>query len=421
MDTQAWMEAAGSGNTATVEILLAQGADVDAHTASRETALMRAASKGHMDTVQSLLEKGANANANRQDGMTALTLAVFFGHVDVVNVLLNNGADPRTRDCHGASAMDWASSRGYPNIARLLKDAEFFKATAPEITGHIAPHIITSNEAPPALNPNERLPDDLQREWESTLATTATTALAATAITGTDEFITIPDSVVESDDNPAIEEIGAIGNEQPSVQEHGFFNYKRYRERSPGKKLLRLALIAPAVLFVSGLSIYSVRQEMRQDAVQFRPPATDYYNLPNTLTLQYPQQGNSNTKPQTQIVPNPPPPVAVLNPNALSATGLVIPVNKKRRAPDGASESVSMQPGSEPVIISLAQPDSVKTEPREEPVKNPLPSNRSITAQQSPKALPVTASRETAVDHQTSPPPVMLSTTSPKKKVIQWP
>jgi ankyrin repeat protein len=123
--------------------------------------------KGHMNTVQSLLEKGANVNANRQDGMTALTLAVFFGHVDVVNVLLNKGADPRTRDCHGASAMDWASSRGYPNIVRLLKDAEFFKAAAPEITGHTAPHIITSNEAPPALNPNERLPDDLHRESES--------------------------------------------------------------------------------------------------------------------------------------------------------------------------------------------------------------------------------------------------------------
>lgn len=421
MDTQAWMEAAGSGNTATVEILLAQGTDVDAHTASGETALMRAASKGHMNTVQSLLEKGANVNANRQDGMTALTLAVFFGHVDVVNVLLNKGADPRTRDCHGASAMDWASSRGYPNIVRLLKDAEFFKAAAPEITGHTAPHIITSNEAPPALNPNERLPDDLHRESESALATTATTALAATSITGMDEFITIPNSVVESDDNPAIEEIGAIENEQPSVQEHSFFDYRRYRERNPRKKLLRLALITPAVLLVSGLSIYSVRQEMRQDAVQFRPPATDYYyyNQPDTLTLQDPQPGNSNTKPQPQIVSSPP--VAVLNSNALSATGLVMPVNKKRRAPDRASESVSMQHGSEPVIISLAQPDSVKTEPREEPVKKPLPSNRSITAQQSAKVLPVTASRETAVDHQTSPPPVMLSTTSPKKKVIQWP
>ena len=69
------------GYKAVVQLLLEKGADVEARTTTRETALYEAALKGHKAVVQILLEKEANI------------VAASTGHEEIVRLLLEKGAD----------------------------------------------------------------------------------------------------------------------------------------------------------------------------------------------------------------------------------------------------------------------------------------------------------------------------------------
>lgn len=122
LDAAAWVRAAGEGDAARVESLLAAGADPNAALESGETALLRAASKGRLEVVRLLLGAGADPNAEREDGFTPLSVAVFFGHAEVVRALLDGGADPMEKGRLGAdSAERWALARGHGEIAELLR------------------------------------------------------------------------------------------------------------------------------------------------------------------------------------------------------------------------------------------------------------------------------------------------------------
>ncbi|HKG15591.1 MAG TPA: ankyrin repeat domain-containing protein, partial [Pyrinomonadaceae bacterium] len=121
--TRGLVSAAGAGDAARVESLLAAGADVNAAHDGGDTALMRAASKGHLQIVGRLIEAGADPNAERDDGFNALALAVLFGHSDVVRALLGGGADPSTVGPLGTTAEEWARFRGFDEIAGMLEDS----------------------------------------------------------------------------------------------------------------------------------------------------------------------------------------------------------------------------------------------------------------------------------------------------------
>lgn len=84
--------AAWKGDTATVQALLAKGADVNAKTDKGATALVWAATTGHNDTVQALLAHGADVNAKNNTGMTALMMAKKRGHKEIVRMLKEAGA-----------------------------------------------------------------------------------------------------------------------------------------------------------------------------------------------------------------------------------------------------------------------------------------------------------------------------------------
>lgn len=120
-DAAALLGAAGAGDAARVESLLAAGADVNATSESGETALIRAASKGRLDVVRVLLAAGADANAEREDGFTALGVAVFVGHPEIVRALLAAGADPSAGRL-GTAAEKWALFSGFTEIAEMLRD-----------------------------------------------------------------------------------------------------------------------------------------------------------------------------------------------------------------------------------------------------------------------------------------------------------
>ena len=104
----ALLDATFGGHDAVVEALLARGADVQAKDNHGRTALMWASWNGHLVVVQALLAKGADVQAKSTNGNTALMTASSEGHVAVVQALLAKGADVQAKDNDGRTALMWA-------------------------------------------------------------------------------------------------------------------------------------------------------------------------------------------------------------------------------------------------------------------------------------------------------------------------
>ena len=90
--SQALLEAAKKGDTATVKALLAEGAYVDARDGEGCTALMKAVFSGNNDTVRALLEAGADVNAKHKWGGTAMVSAQLMGQTELIEILKKAGA-----------------------------------------------------------------------------------------------------------------------------------------------------------------------------------------------------------------------------------------------------------------------------------------------------------------------------------------
>jgi cytohesin len=152
----------GADKTATVQWLVAHGADPNANLFSGSAhaiklgarraspamlrllldhgapvrgvrALAHAAELGCADAVALLLERGADANemadsallpdAERAEGVgTALHAAARGGHARVVALLLAHGAERRVRDPRGQTAREVAAERGYAAAVALLDE-----------------------------------------------------------------------------------------------------------------------------------------------------------------------------------------------------------------------------------------------------------------------------------------------------------
>ncbi len=94
-DTQRWTAlhvASSVGLTATVEILLQNGADIKAKTIHGIVPLIMASCNGHLDLVKYLISKGADVNAAAYGNETALYFAAQNGHMSVVKHLVQMGA-----------------------------------------------------------------------------------------------------------------------------------------------------------------------------------------------------------------------------------------------------------------------------------------------------------------------------------------
>ncbi len=147
------MLAAREGNPVVCQKVIAAGADLNRQNRLGESALMLAAFKGHLAVVQLLLEKkaslrgtrwdallyalfgknddiaqlllahGADANAHLDNGTTALMLAAQGGSSEMVANLLARHAQVDVRNDEQKTAFDWAMAAGNTDIAEVLARA----------------------------------------------------------------------------------------------------------------------------------------------------------------------------------------------------------------------------------------------------------------------------------------------------------
>lgn len=70
------------------------------------TALCWAAMSGHSDAVELLIDEGADVNARNGDNATALNVACLFGQTETVQQLLESGADVNAETDDGTRPID---------------------------------------------------------------------------------------------------------------------------------------------------------------------------------------------------------------------------------------------------------------------------------------------------------------------------
>ncbi|KAF7977924.1 hypothetical protein HWV62_1983 [Athelia sp. TMB] len=102
-----------------VTLLLDRGADIDAE-GEDGTALQQASGNGHLKVVTLLLDRGADIDAEGDDG-PALQRASGNGHLEIVTLLLDRGADIKVRGVC-STALQLASLHGHLDIVTLLLD-----------------------------------------------------------------------------------------------------------------------------------------------------------------------------------------------------------------------------------------------------------------------------------------------------------
>jgi len=130
-----------NGDAATVEALLAAGADANRALLGGETPLMTAARTGRVVVVTSLLAHGALVDAKLPGGQTALMWAAAEGHTAVVAALIAAKADVAATVSTGLNALLFAVRAGHVETVRVLLKAglDINAVTAPTKTGNKLP------------------------------------------------------------------------------------------------------------------------------------------------------------------------------------------------------------------------------------------------------------------------------------------
>jgi ankyrin repeat protein len=117
------VQAARSGDAATVRALIRQRADVNATEVDGTTALHWAAWAGDADLVTALLRAGASASAANRYGMTPLLVAASNGHAPIVDALLKGGAPAAAAGPEGDTPLMLAARSGSVAAVNLLLEA----------------------------------------------------------------------------------------------------------------------------------------------------------------------------------------------------------------------------------------------------------------------------------------------------------
>ena len=110
-------------DTAAVQTLLRQKADVNAPQADGTTALHWAVRWDDFETARSLISTGAHAQTANRDGATPMFLAATNGNAAMIRMLLDAGVDSNAPVLsHGETALMMASRTGKLDAVKVLLD-----------------------------------------------------------------------------------------------------------------------------------------------------------------------------------------------------------------------------------------------------------------------------------------------------------
>jgi ankyrin repeat protein len=123
-----YLYAAAEGRLEILRLTLKAGADLKSVNRYGGTGLIPAAHHGHPDIVRELLETNIAIDHVNRLGWTALLESIILSdggptHTEILKLLVDAGADVSLADRDGVTPLAHAESRGYAEMARILKAA----------------------------------------------------------------------------------------------------------------------------------------------------------------------------------------------------------------------------------------------------------------------------------------------------------
>ena len=169
------------GSTSVVQLLVDKGAEVNATNSNGSTALMWAAA--NTAKVRLLLEHGAAVDARTTDGTTALVAAARHRNIDAMRLLLGRGANPKasTEETATLLRVDYAlefgiePSRESGAMRRLLAEAGIEMKTPAQFRAPLVPSLGNTRTIEKLLD----LGADPKGEFSLATLTVGTLAIAA--------------------------------------------------------------------------------------------------------------------------------------------------------------------------------------------------------------------------------------------------
>ena len=124
----AWLVTGVTGSVAMLETLLPAHPDLKLRNRFGGVSVIPASERGHVDYVRRVVETGIDVNHVNNLGWTALLEAIILGKgtdpwQQIVRILLAAGANPSLPDGDGVTPLQHARSRGYDEIAAILRAA----------------------------------------------------------------------------------------------------------------------------------------------------------------------------------------------------------------------------------------------------------------------------------------------------------
>ena len=110
------------GQTTTMKILFAVGANVRECSAAYVNPVVAASESANPDAIDFMLKHGANVNQADGNGLTPLMYVAGAGQISSVRLLISRGADVNAVGQFG-SASTIAARTIHPEVVGLLKDA----------------------------------------------------------------------------------------------------------------------------------------------------------------------------------------------------------------------------------------------------------------------------------------------------------
>lgn len=114
------LEAAGRGDLAAVNRLIAAKADLEQRDGQRQTPLLLAVAGNHVAVAKALLAAGASPNAQASNQDTPWLLAGASGRTEIIAAMLPFKPDLTIRNRYGGNALIPACERAHVETAKLL-------------------------------------------------------------------------------------------------------------------------------------------------------------------------------------------------------------------------------------------------------------------------------------------------------------